>query len=96
MSIYSDKKQEAAITPLVDNKLHQIEHKINQIENKLNDATTASIKPKFEANFRATGFLIDGAGYIITNAHVIKGASFANVYNNGKEYKTKIVFKDLI
>ena len=96
ISVYSDKKNEAAITPLVDNKLHQIEHKINQIENKLNDATTASIKPKFEANFRATGFLIDGAGYIITNAHVVNNAKTIIVENKkGDQFFAKPVYSNL-
>ncbi|MFZ8428751.1 trypsin-like peptidase domain-containing protein, partial [Staphylococcus aureus] len=31
----------------------------------------------------------------ITNAHVLKGSTFATVINNdGQEYKAKIVFKD--
>lgn len=61
------------------NKIHEVESKIPK------DA---------EVRGGGSGFLIDAKGYIITNAHVLKGASFANVYNNGKEYKTKIVFKD--
>ena len=93
VSIYSDKNHVAAITPLVDNKLNQIEHKINQIENKLNDVNTASIKPKFEANFRATGFLIDGAGYIITNAHVVNNAKNIIVENKkGDQFFANAVY----
>lgn len=96
VSIYSDKKNEATITPLVDNKLHQIEHKINQIENKLNVANTASIKPKFEANFRATGFLIDGAGYIITNAHVVNNAKNIIVENKkGDQFFANAVYSNV-
>lgn len=72
VSFISENKKTAALTPLVDNKLHQMEHKLNQMETKLNDV--AALKPKFEANFRATGFLADGRGYIITNAHVVDKA----------------------
>src|SRR5450432_57772 len=71
VSMYSEKKNVAVITPLVDTKLNQFEHKLNQIETKLNNASAVAkepSKPKFEANFRATGFLVDGSGYIITNA----------------------------
>jgi serine protease Do len=77
-SVYKENKNEKAITPLVDHKFKQVEAKINQIEKNLNKASAATLpvapKPKIEANFRATGFLIDVSGYIVTNAHVINNA----------------------
>lgn len=96
VSMYSEKKNVNVITPLVDNKLHQMEHKINQIENKINVASVAArvpSKPKFEANFRATGFLADGNGYIITNAHVVKDARNLIVENKkGEQYYANAVY----
>ena len=96
VSMYSEKKNVNVITPLVDNKLHQIEHKINQIENKMNVASAAArvaAKPKFEANFRATGFLADGNGYIITNAHVVKDARNLIVENKkGEQFYANAVY----
>ncbi|MEO6135305.1 MAG: serine protease [Ginsengibacter sp.] len=92
-SIYSENKNVAVITPLVDNKLNQFEHKLNQIENKLNDSRAIPVKPKFEADFRATGFLADGAGYIITNAHVVNNAKNLIVENNkGDQFSAKAVY----
>lgn len=73
VSFYSENKKVSAITPLVDNKLNQFEYKLNQMEHKLNDAALPP-KPKFEANFRATGFLIGSDGYVLTNAHVVNKA----------------------
>ena len=90
VSFYSENKKVAVITPLVDNKLNQFEHKLKQIESKLNDATTAIDKPKFEANFRATGFLADGNGYLITNAHVVDNARNLIVENTKGEQFTAI------
>ncbi|MEO6870439.1 MAG: serine protease [Ginsengibacter sp.] len=90
VSLYSENKKVAVITPLVDNKLNQFEHKLNQMENKLNDATTVIEKPKFEANFRATGFLADGNGYLITNAHVVDNARNLIVENTKGEQFTAI------
>ena len=96
VSSYSEKKNVNVITPLVDNKLHQIEHKINQIENKINVASAAArvtSKLKFEANFRATGFLADGNGYIITNAHVVKDARNLIVENKkGEQFYAYAVY----
>jgi serine protease Do len=62
--------------------------------NKINEVVS---KMPVNADVRGggTGFLIDGKGYLITNAHILKDAAFANVYNNGKEYKTKLVYIDV-
>lgn len=39
-----------------------------------------------------TGFLIDGKGYIVTNAHVVEGAQAVVLQNNkGQEYRASIV-----
>lgn len=56
------------------------------------------VKSKLPENQRyvnvGTGFLIDAKGYLVTNAHVLKGSGANVVDNDGKEYKTKIVHID--
>src|SRR6185312_4692000 len=97
ISQYSESKKVNVITPLVDNKLNQFEHKLNQIEHKLNDATVAATKPKFEANFRATGFLLDGSGYIITNAHVVQNAKNLIVENKkGDQFYANPIYSNTV
>lgn len=42
-----------------------------------------------------SGFIIDPAGYIVTNNHVVQGADRIRVtLNNGKEYQAKLVGRD--
>lgn len=98
ISKYSESKKVNVITPLVDNKLNQFEHKLNQMEHKLNDATTTateSARPVFKANFRATGFLADGSGYIITNAHVVNNAKNLVVENKrGDQFFAEPIYVD--
>jgi len=95
VSNYSEKKNVSVITPLVDNKLNQFEHKLNQIEHKLNDASAAVTNKKFEANFRATGFLVDANGYIITNAHVVDHAKNLIVENKkGEQFSATAVYSN--
>lgn len=57
------------------------------------DMGTKSIKP--EVDFRATGFLIDGKGYLVTNAHVI--SRMKNIYienKKGEFYRAEAVYAD--
>jgi len=92
-------QKENNITPLVE-KLNQQENKTRQIENKVNQLAAANsqvIKPKLEARFRATGFLIDASNnFIITNAHVVNEAKNALIIENakGEEFTAEAVYVD--
>ncbi|CAN5221434.1 hypothetical protein BH09BAC2_BH09BAC2_10380 [soil metagenome] len=94
VSNYTGNKKVGNLTPLVNNKLNNVDNKLNRVEDKLNDLESkinnASGKPAkvpFVASFRATGFLIDGSGYILTSAHVINNASNLVVENKrGEQY----------
>lgn len=41
-----------------------------------------------------SAFLIDGNGYLVTNAHVLKGSSAVVANNKGQEFKTVIAYVD--
>jgi serine protease Do len=50
---------------------------------KRNTASPAPAKVQPKVNYMATGFLIDGKGYVVTNAHVI--ARMKNIYVENKK-----------
>ena len=73
-------------------------NKTNREVNKLKSTgTIPSVKQKIEpkVDFRGTGFLIDGKGYLITNAHVI--SKMQNIYvenSKGQYFNAEPVFID--
>jgi S1-C subfamily serine protease len=90
-----------AFAPVNNSKIQELNRKIdvvakNQLyqDNKLNEV--ASKLPEGVIVTRGgSGFLIDAKGFIVTNAHVIKGSSFVNVNNhNGDEFTASIVYRD--
>lgn len=55
----------------------------------------AKVDPKIQFKSRGTAFLIDGKGYLTTNAHIIKNSNTVVVLNNkGDEFLAKIAFID--
>ena len=65
--------------------------------NELEDTLLAHKKQTYpkKPDFRATGFLIDGKGFIVTNAHVVNRMKTIYVENNKGEYFTaQTIFAD--
>lgn len=100
VSRYSSQRQvKEEVQPLVDTKLSAVDRRLKQLETQINIASnqsqTTPSKPKFEANFRATGFLIDGKGFLITNAHVVDNARNIIVENRkGDQFFAKAIYAD--
>jgi serine protease Do len=75
----------------VDYLINQVAHqniKINNIDKKVN-STEAPVFDGF-----GTGFLVDGKGYLITNAHVVRGAKEINVQNTLGNYHARLIRLD--
>lgn len=91
----------AYIAPVNNSQIQQLKRDVESVKryqqyqgSKLNEVESKMPEGAFFTG-GGTGFLIDVKGYVITNAHVLKGSTFATVINNdGQEYKAKIVFKD--
>ncbi|MCR4393737.1 MAG: trypsin-like peptidase domain-containing protein [Dehalococcoidales bacterium] len=56
--------------------------------------TRAGISGTFKQNGQGTGFLIDKDGHILTNNHVVKGASSVYVVIDGDEVEAKVLGTD--
>ncbi|HEY4150187.1 MAG TPA: trypsin-like peptidase domain-containing protein [Chitinophagaceae bacterium] len=92
----------AYFTPHNDSNYQQLVRKMQVQDQKINNLATETnkIKGSIASSYGvpsagATGFLLDGKGYIVTNAHVLKDARHVTVQNNkGAEYDVKTVFTD--
>jgi serine protease Do len=100
VSMYSEHKQGSNLTLLVAaNKIKKIEAQVDKLNDKLDSATAATNvrPPKFEGSFSATAFLIDGSGYLATNAHVVNNANHLVIENkNGDQFTAIPVYVDKV
>lgn len=91
------------VAPKADvNQVQELSKKIDDIK-KTTDAQGSELNkvkddlkvPNVKFKSSGTAFLIDGKGYLATNAHIIKNSNTVVVLNNkGEEYNAKIAFID--
>ncbi len=65
--------------------------KIDQLIDSTESATKSPDKQQLSGG---TSFLIDNDGYLVTNSHVVQGASTLIVVNKGKEYIAQKVYEN--
>ncbi len=92
-SIYSNNKSNKDLINL-SNDVKSLKEDSRVTHKELNEV---KIKTDPKATFKSggTGFLIDGNGYIITNAHVLKGKTTVATNTKGEQFLAKICIKDL-
>ncbi len=89
-----------SVSPKPDNRtIQELNRKVNILERKTDAINNEVNKSKIPGTITQTtdgsGFLIDTKGYLITNAHVVKGFSNAVVVNNkGQQFNARIVAVD--
>ncbi len=78
----------------LSSQVEQIKRTQHAQSNQINDIKTKV--PEYETPSNGgTSFLIDTKGFLITNAHVVRGASTILVQNSkGQEFKSQIVYID--
>ncbi len=77
--------------------IKKTEAKVDAIDNKVNAGSKVKSPAVVVPNpdYRATGFLIDGKGYLVTNAHVVNRLKTIYVENNkGEFYQAISVYAD--
>ncbi|MFY7965428.1 MAG: S1C family serine protease [Chitinophagaceae bacterium] len=73
----------------------QLKQQQNQIAVLNSEIIKSKIPTKAEIKGGGSSFLIDGKGYLVTNAHVLDGATYASVFSeDGKEYNAIIAYKN--
>jgi len=86
--------------PKIDSKIDLLDRRISRQENILNNVTfrldsnntNTVIAEQHLFTSGGTGFLIDARGYLLTNAHVVKGGRNIEVQNNEGSYKVRLVY----
>lgn len=99
MVTYTKKVDNDNYLVLVD-KLNQTNIALNKTKSDLNELKSGQFTPSPvpivpKVDYRATGFLIDGKGYIVTNAHVI--SRMKNIYVENKKgayYRAETIYAD--
>lgn len=91
ISTYNNKVGNPEINQLIG-EFKDYKDRVNELE----DTILAQKKQMYpKPDFRATGFLIDGKGFIVTNAHVVNRMKTIYVENNKGEYFTaQTIFAD--
>ncbi len=82
---------------LLNRKIDQVMHNVKLQDNKINVvlASNSKVPANEVATKGGSSFLINGKGYLATNAHVVEGASTIIVQNNkGQEFKAVIAHID--
>ena len=88
---YVSPKVDTSTIDLLNRRINAQEHILNNVKIKL-DSNNAVVAEKSIFTSSGTGFLIDAKGYLVTNAHVVKGASRIEVQNAQGDYKVRLVY----
>lgn len=79
----------------LNRKIDQVMHNVRVQGNQLNNVLQTKVPVNEIATNGGTSFLVDGKGYLVTNAHVVAGSSTILVQNyKGQEFKAKIAHLD--
>ncbi|MBS1933173.1 MAG: trypsin-like peptidase domain-containing protein, partial [Bacteroidetes bacterium] len=94
VSYVSPKNADDKSIQQLSRQLRSLEKNYAVLDSKINEVKT-KIPSDVKMKVGGTGFLIDGKGYLVTNAHVVSHATAVVVQNNkGQEFKARILHVD--
>jgi serine protease Do len=83
------------LTQIVDDRKKENDNIRKELNIVRNDLYKKADAPVFTAKTAATGFLINGRGFMITNAHVVKKSEHIRVFNTkGEQFNAFVVRLD--
>ena len=91
-NIYNSRNSNRTITQL-SNEVKSLKETQSATNKELKEVK-GKIDPKATFKSGGTGFLIDGKGYLITNAHVLKGHTIIATNDKGQQFLAKLCMKD--
>lgn len=93
MTTYFSRKANTAELQVLSKKFDATARTVTALKKQLEiDTVQAQKAPATPIKSGGTGFLIDGKGYVITNAHVVEGSQAVVLQNNkGQEYRASII-----
>ncbi len=97
VNFLSPKAENSKVRELVL-KVDKLDEKTKQLDTKIEKVDKNTSKPPITTavRFNGTGFLIDGRGYLATNAHVVKNSKNIYIQNNkGEQFRVKVVQLDV-
>ncbi len=96
VNFLSPKAENSKVRELVK-KVDKLDEKTKQLDTKIEkvDKNTSKTPITTTVRFNGTGFLIDGSGYLATNAHVVKNSKNIYIQNNkGEHFRVNVVQLD--
>jgi S1-C subfamily serine protease len=93
MTTYYSRKANTAELQQLSKKFENTERKVNALKQQVENEKVQEPKaPATPIKSGGTGFLIDGRGFIVTNAHVVEGSEAVVLQNNkGHEFRASII-----
>jgi serine protease Do len=92
---YSRKVNTAEIEQLRIEFRQEVAKKTNEVYNRVQAGFPTKAPENAQPISGGTGFLIDGKGYLVTNAHVVAGSSSVIIQNNkGQQFRASIVYQN--
>ena len=94
VSYFTRKESQNQLLELRKEFKSEVDKKKREVLNEVDKKITISKAPENSTpKSGGTGFLIDGKGYLVTNAHVVKNSTSVIVLNNkGEEYRAEIIY----